>query len=153
MPENQPFLEDLRRAVAESGSVPEPISLWLKKIDEEIALVTWILALEHGDQRKFLSKEALSSITPPLGYGRSTREIIEELDRSGVVKAAPPDSFDDYTHSNPSLEFGRMYYWILHYMQDVGLLKKEDVHEKGSRMNNLVSRYGYFGYGIPKKTS
>lgn len=152
MTDTQPFLEDIRRAVRASGSVPAPVALWLEKIDEEIALITWLLALEYGDERKYASETMLSSISPPLGYGRSSRELLEELDRCGVIKRAAPDAFDDWTKTNASWEFGRMFYWIYRHMEDAGLLEKEKLHENGTRINELVTLYGYYGYGVSRNS-
>ena len=147
MSDTNPFLDDLRRAARASGTVSAPVALWLEKVDEEIALITWLLALEHGDKRKYVSESSLSDISPPLGYGRSTSELLEELDRCGVVKRAAKESFDEYTHKNASWEFGRMFYWIYRYMGAAGLLDKDKLDEKGSRVNELVSIYGYYGHG------
>ena len=153
MSDTKPFLDDLRRAVRASGPVSEPAALWLEKVDEEIALITWLLALEYGDKRQYVSESWLSSISPPLGYGRSTSELLEELDRCGVVKRAGEDSFDEWTKKNASWEFGRMFYSLYRHMDAAGLLDKDKLHEEGSRLNELVSLYGYYGHGKPTKNS
>lgn len=126
----QPFPEELRRTIHSSGVVPEPVAVWLEKVDEEIAVVTRLLAIRLSEKQQYKTEETLASVAVPLGYVRSFHELIDELQRCGIVQKSFEEVKGDASEDaarNPSLELGRIFYWIRRYLRESGLLDLESL--------------------------
>lgn len=130
---SQRLIEELRRTIQSGGTVPDPVAFWLEKVDEEIAVVTRLLALRLSEKQQYTTEETIAGVAVPLGYGRSFHELLEELQRCGIIqkgfeesKPAGSCAAEDAAR-NPSWELGRMFFWIRRYMRDGGLLDSESV--------------------------
>lgn len=126
------FLDELRQRVHAGGPVPPPVALWLEKVDEEIAVVTRLLAIWLTEKQQYTTEETLAKFSVPLGHGRSFQELVEELQRCGIIRktseeTSPGSCGAADAQRNPTWELGRMFYWMRRYMRDTGLLERHCV--------------------------
>jgi len=134
MKNEAPFLTRLRSKIDETKDVPLPVRNWLEHADEEIAVVTHTLARRLTGKQEQTTERTISACTGLLGHGRSFSELLQDLQRFGVLARSTEEvSAGTYAahdaQQNPSWDLGRMFYWMRKYMADTGILTADAVKE------------------------
>ena len=126
MTDTEAYLPRLKAALEKSGPLPPRIANWLSHADEEIAVVTQLLirAEKTGHlERGVVAEEHLANYIAILGHGRSFRELLEELQRFGIVTR----STTEMDVHNPRWHLGPMFYWMRKHMEATTLLDEDCV--------------------------